>query len=230
MRTFFTLSFVFSCLLMVQGQGKAASICDAAVGNLVANCGFENPGAGPGEFASWTLSGNDVPGDLDNLYGVEGTDPIDSIAPNSGDNQAFFADLVANATTLSQAITTNPGDTYAISFYLAQDTIPGTSLCAGVPCSNSFTAMFDGDTLIASSTIPFQGYTQYSFSETAADASSSLNFVFGNDLGEFLVDDVVVTDTTAAPATPEPSAWLLMLAACAITGVAGVKKFRRSVV
>jgi hypothetical protein len=229
MRTFFTLSFVFSCLLMVQGQGKAASICDASVGNLVANCGFENPGSGPGEFASWIVSGHDVPGELDNLYGVEGTDPVDSIDPNSGDNQAFFADLVANATTLSQAITTNPGDTYAISFYLAQDTTPGTSLCAGVPCTNTFKATFDGVTLVGPSTIPFQGYTQYSFSETALDASSALTFVFGNDLGEFLVDDVVVTDTTVA-STPEPSAWLLMLGALTITGVAGARKFRRSVI
>ena len=121
MRTFFTLSFVFSCLLMVQGQGKAASICEAAAGNLVANCGFET-----GDFTSWNSTGNDTPAEQDNLYGVEGVDPFDSIAPNSGDNQAFFADLVANSTTLSQTITTNPGDTYAISFYLAQDTDPAS--------------------------------------------------------------------------------------------------------
>jgi hypothetical protein len=206
MRTFFTLSFVFSCLLMVQGQGKAASICDAAVGNLVANCGFET-----GDFTSWTLSGNDVPAELGNLYGVEGIDPIDSIAPNSGDDQAFFADLVANATTLSQMITTNPGDTYAISFYAAQDTASGTSLCGRVLCSNELSVSFDG--------------TSLTFVATPTDASSALNLVLGNDLGEFLVDDVVVTDTSAV--TPEPSAWILMLAACAITGVAGMKKFRR---
>jgi len=219
MRTFFTLSFVFSCLLMVQGQGKAASICDAAVGNLVANCGFET-----GDFTSWTLTGNDVPAEEGNLYGVEGVDPIDSIAPNSGNDQAFFADLVANAITLSQVITTNPGDTYAISFYAAQDTAPGTSFCGSVLCSNQFSTSFDGISLMNLVAVPVQGYTQYSFVATPTDASSALNLVLGNDLGEFLVDDVVVTDTSAV--TPEPSAWFLMLAACAITGVAGVKKFR----
>ena len=222
MRTFFTLSFVFSCLLMVQGQGKAASICGAAAGNLVANCGFET-----GDFTSWTLTGNDTPAELDNLYGVEGVDPIDSIGPNSGSNQAFFADLVANSTTLSQVITTNPGDVYAISFYLAQDTDPASG---GGQYTNAFAASFDGISLMASSVIPVEGYTQYSYTEMALDASSALNLVLGNDLGEFLVDDVVVTDTSATAATPEPSALLLMLAACAITGVAGAKKFRRSVV
>jgi hypothetical protein len=218
MRTFITLSFVFSCLLMVQAQAKAASICDAAAGNLVANCGFES-----GDFTSWTLSGNDVPGEEGNLYGVEGVDPIDSIAPNSGNFQAYFADLVANSTTLSQTIATNPGDTYAISFYLAQDTDPASG---GPGYGNAITASFDGNTLIDATDIPVEGYTEYSYTEMASDPSSALDLVLGNDLGEFLVDDVVVTDTSVV--TPEPSAWLLMLAACAIAGIAGAGKFRRA--
>ncbi len=214
MRKILTLSFVFSCLLMVQGQGKAASICDAAAANLVVNCGFELS-----DFTSWNLSGNDVPAELGNLYGVEGTDP-DTIAPNSGDNQAFFGDLVNNATTLSQTIATNPGDTYAISFYLAQDTDPASGQGA---YGNTFSASFDGTSLLETTNVPVQGYTQYSYTETAADTSSALDLVLGNDVGYFLVDDVSVVDTTVA-ATPEPSAWLFMLSAIAVTGTFAAKK------
>ena len=221
MRTFLTLSFVFSCLLSLQGQAVAASVCDATAGNLVANCGFET-----GDFTSWTLTGNDTPLSEGVLYGVEaGADPVDGIVPHSGDNQAFFADLVANETTLSQLIATIAGDTYAISFYVAQDTAPG-GLCGPVLCTNQLSASFDGTLLTNLSAVPVEGYTSYSFVDTATDASSALDITLGNDLGEFLLDDVVVTDTTPA-ATPEPSAWILMLAACVITGMAA-KKFRRA--
>jgi hypothetical protein len=224
MRTFLTLSFVFSCLLSMQGQAVAASICDGTAGNLVLNCGFET-----GDLTSWTVAGNDTPLSEGVLYGGElGADPFDSILPNSGAGQAFVADLVANATMFSQVLATTPGDTYAVSFYLAQDTAPG-GLCGAVQCSNELQASFDGISLVATSAIPVEGYTQYSYTETAADASSTFSITLGNDLGQFLVDDVVVADTTVA-STPEPSAWLLMLAACGITGVAGVKKFRRSAI
>jgi PEP-CTERM motif len=216
MRTFIALSFVFSCMIVGQGAARAASICNTTAGNLVANCGFET-----GDFTSWTLSGNDVPAELNNLYGVEGTDPLDSIAPNSGSYQGWFADLDANATTLSQAIATNPGDTYAISFYLAQDTTPVS------PYSNTFSASFGGTSLISLSPVSVESYTKYTYTGTATAGSSQLSFVLGNDLGEFLLDDVVVTDTTITSTTPEPSTWALFLISCVLAGLA-VRKFRKA--
>jgi hypothetical protein len=210
---------------MVQGEASAASICGGTAGNLVLNCGFET-----GDLTSWTLAGNDTPLSENVLYGGElGADPVDGILPNSGGGQAFVGDLVANATTFSQVLATTAGDTYAVSFYLAQDTAPG-GLCGAVQCSNELQASFDGISLIATTAVPVEGYTQYSYTETAVDASSTLRITLGNDLGQFLVDDVVVTDTSATAATPEPSAWILMLGACAVTGIAAAKKFRRSVV
>ncbi len=94
-------------------QAQASVLCSANPSNLVTNCGFET-----GSLAGWTVTGNDVPEALNNLYGVEGTDPFDFIAPHSGSYQLFLADLDSNATTISQTLPTIAGYIYNISFYL----------------------------------------------------------------------------------------------------------------
>jgi hypothetical protein len=196
MRTFFSAICAMLCLVAVQRQAVAGpvSACNAISTNLVANCGFET-----GDVTSWTLSGNDVPMELGNLYGVEGTDPLDGIAPNSGSDQAYFTDLDANATTLSETLTTIPGLLYQISWYLAQDTAPAGNY------TNLFSASFGGTSLTSLTAVPVEGYTQYTFAGRAATASTVLSFTLGNDLGEFLLDDINVS-----PA-PEPGTWLLLL-------------------
>ncbi len=155
-----------------------------------------------GDFTGWTLSGNDA-GLLGNLYGVEGVDPLDGIAPNSGAYQAYFADLAANATTISQTLGTVARGQYLVSWYLAQDTAPAA------PYSNVFSASFGPSSLINVTGVPVQSYTYYSYLVTATSSSSTLDLTLGNDLGEFLLDDVKVV------LTPEPSAWLLLISAAA---------------
>ena len=195
MKTVSALLCVAFCLFVGLPESHAGSICSASP-NLVANCGFET-----GDFTSWTLSGNDVPGELGNLYGVEfGADPIDGILPNSGSYQAYFADLVSNATTISQTIPTSVGTQYAVSWYLAQDTAPSTEY------SNLFSASFGGVSLVSLTAMPVQGYTFYSYVAAPTSSSSVLSLTLGNGLGEFLLDDVTVT------AAPEPAAWTLVLA------------------
>lgn len=169
-----------------------ADACTSAT-NLVANCGFET-----GDFTGWTLSGNDVPGEGGNLYGVEqGADPTDGISPHSGSYQAYVADLAANATTLSQTLTTQAGKTYQITFWLAQDTAPGTG-----ESSNLLDVTFGGTTLTDQSNVGVEGYTEYSFMATATSNSTALNLTLGNGLGEFLLDDVSVQ---ANATVPEPA-------------------------
>jgi hypothetical protein len=51
--------------------------------------------------------------------------------------------------------------------------------------------------------VPAEGYTKYTFSGVATGSASVLSLTFGNDLGEFLLDDVTV-------AAPEPAAWSLV--------------------
>ncbi len=186
------MAVVFGSLVCVS-QGRAESACYSDPNNLVANCGFET-----GDFTGWMLSGNDVPSALNNLYGVEGTDPLDGISPNNGSYQVYIADLVSNSTTLSQTLSTQAGDIYTISLYLAQDTpVLGTY-------SNAFSAWFDGVPLVSLTAVPVEGYTLYSYAGLATTSSTVLSLTAGNDLGEFLLDDVDVS-------TPEPSAIPVLL-------------------
>ena len=127
---------------------------------------------------------------------------LDGIYPNSGSYQAFFADLVANATTLSQTLTTTPGAMYTVAFYLAQDTTPGTG---EPPNSNEVIVSFNGATLATLTDLPVEGYTFYSYTGLATSISTELSLTLGNDLGETLLDDVSVSLPT-----PEPSTWALM--------------------
>ena len=211
-----TTLFCASCFLLVQPQANAASVC-ATPANLVSNCGFET-----GTFSGWTLAGKDVPVQLNIQYGVEGTDPVDGVAPHSGTSQAYFADLVANATTLSQTLATVSGTSYTVSFYLDQDTNPTSG---GGTYGNLFKASFGSASLLSQTNVPIESYTKYTFTEVASSASTSLSFTLGNDLGEFLVDDVSVTVTSAA--VPEPAAWSLITAAAFLLFLTG-RKFSAS--
>jgi hypothetical protein len=183
-----------------QTQAKA-DVCGSVAGNLVLNCGFES-----GDFTSWTLTGNDVPGELNNLYGVEGSDPFAG-DPNSGTSQAFFSDLPANATTLSQTLATVVGQTYIVTFYLAEATEgPGT-------LSDDALVKFGASTVENLSNLSDQGYTKYTADIVATSGSTTLSFVMGNETGEFLVDDVSVAAATPEPATIPVIGGLLLVGA-----------------
>jgi hypothetical protein len=210
MKKYITFTCIVSCLVFGATQSKASSVCDGVAGNLVANCGFET-----GDFTSWTLSGNDVPGEAGNLYGVEGQDLVDGISPNSGSYQAFFATLDSNATKLSQDITTTAGDQYTITFWVAQDTASSSEY------GNELLASFGGTSLVDDSDVVVEGYTEYTYNVGPVSGSSNtLELTFGNGLGEFLLDDVSVVDNGPV-VTPEPDSLLLFgTGLLALVGVA----------
>ena len=215
MKKIITSALSVGALVTLAAQSsQAQSICDTAAGNLAGNCGFEL-----GSFTDWTLTGNDVTsGLLGNLYGVEsGSDPIAGTAPNSGSYQAYFSDLVSNATTITQTISTVASDTYTVSFELAQQLEgPGT-------VNNSVAVSFGGTTLATLTNVGVEGYALYSYTGTATSGSSVLSLKLGDDIGEFLLDDVTVTQNAAA--VPNPSNAWLMLAGLGLGG--GAFAFRR---
>jgi hypothetical protein len=207
MRTFSALFCGAVCFLFLGVSESSAASCSANPNNLVVNCGFET-----GTFLGWTLTGNDVPSELNNLYGVEGTDPIDNIAPHSGSYQAYIGDLASNATTLSQTVSTQAGKAYYISFDLANDTLGTTAY------PNTLSVMFDGVSLYSVTNVPVEGYTQYTFGGAAVAATTTFSITLGNSLGEFLLDDVSVT------LAPEPATWSLAAGALLALFVLGRKK------
>ena len=170
--------------------GAQAATCPS--GNLVTNCGFET-----GDFSGWTLSGIDFDqGNEGNLFGVEGSDPFGP-GPHSGNSQAYFADQFANPLTMSQSIATTAGTQYTIAFWMAEATDgPGTQ-------HDQLSVSFGGASLPTLTNVTDQGYTEYTFTGTGNAGSTLLSFTFGNDIGQFQIDDIGVTGP--APAIPEPS-------------------------
>ena len=188
------------------GLLSCAAFEQRALAGITANGGFET-----GDFTNWTLTGNDVPGQLGNLYGVEGTDPFPlpgGTNPFEGNFQAFFSDQESDPITLSQTVPTVAGVQYVVSFYLAQEVEgPGT-------VNNSALVAFGSSTVASLTNLGPQGYSLYSDVVMATSSSTVLSFTFGNDIGEFLLDDVDVGSST-----PEPSSWLFLLSGAAMFGL-----------
>ena len=168
--------------------------------DLVVNPGFET-----GDFTGWTLSGaNSSPDDNGVYYGV------DTVDAHSGNYGAYLGSL-GGILDLSQLISTVPGDTYSISFWLSET--PGTIF----PYTNSFSASFGAATLVSESDISDFPYTQFSYNARATSDLTLLEFGFRDDVGYFSFDDVSVVPGVVS--VPEPASFGLELLALLTLGL-----------
>lgn len=195
-----------TCLLLATTAGTS----QAAV-NLVVNPGFET-----GNFTGWTTS--PAPGTNFTFVVSTTTDP-GILPPHGGTFEAKSGPPSNNPELLSQIIATIPGQTYEVSFWLANFMSAGTG-------SPEFKASFAGNLLIDfvrpnNNTTETDPYKQYVFDVPATGATSTLQFSFVQPPGYWLLDDVSVT-----PA-PEASS-LVVWSMLGLVGVAVVGKARRN--
>jgi len=163
-----------------------------ASANIVVNGGFEDTSPYPGQPSEiriptgWTMFDPDTPASVAAMCG--------SSNAHSGNCAGFLAGINGLA-SLSQFLSTTPGEQYILTFYLA---------AAGVP--NEIVVTFGGTELLNSTNFPDQPYSVHTFNISASSASTKLEFQGSNLLGAFLLDDVSVTPV------PEPSTWVAGLA------------------
>ena len=161
-----TLIFIVALFLFMQtGMANAG---------LVQNGDFTT-----GDFSHWTLSG-----DPSWAYVIS-----DSAARTPGGSYA----IIGSPVSLSQAIATVSGQSYTVSFWLANDW-PGT---------NQFQALWNGTSMISLIDADAFGWTLHRYKATAAGDSSTIGFSFLNEPSVFKL-----TDVNAAP-VPIPGALLL---------------------
>jgi len=166
----FGLAFVF-----------AVTFATPSSANLVVNGGFET-----GNFSGWT-------GGFPDNFVATG----DTALVHSGKFGVAFG-ASGSLSDLSQTLTTIPGQTYSVSFWLDSN---GQSPDE-VKLSWGGVANFDQSNILAN------GWTQYSFLETALSTSTLLDFGLGQDSGYSGLDDISVN---AVSAVPEPSTWAMLL-------------------
>lgn len=202
MRHWTAMGAAFAWLLMGMGQAHAD--------NLVVNGGFET-----GNFSGWSQSGAFMsvtggPGHVGPYIGGYG--------PHSGDYYAALG-TVRGFGTLSQTLTTTPGQTYSLSFFLAND--------SGTP--NEFRVDWNGATLLDQTGIGNQPYGAHTFVVKATGTTASLTVFERNDPGYLSLDDVTVAtgnvDGGPPPKAPEPSS--LVLIGVGALGLASFARVRR---
>ena len=139
-----------------------------------------------GDFTDWTLGGNDSNASSPQIF-------IDTNGEGSSTYAAGLGSMGADG-TLSQSIATTAGQTYTLSFWLQNE-------ASG---DNDFTAMWDGQPVLALTNASAFGYTEYTFTVTALGSTSTLEFSAANGPSQWNLDNISLTagSSTAAPAAP----------------------------
>ena len=178
---------------------SCAALWSAHAVNLVADPGFEASadGLGPHPFsASWTNI------DASGFSGVGG----DSLFAHTGNNYAFLG-AQPGFGSLSQSLSAVVGQSYTLSFWLANDVTPsisgssinGASINGSI--GNSFRVLFGGVQVFAITNQSAFGYTQFTINNlVATSTASALEFVYHHDSDFWRLDDISV-DAQGVPET-----------------------------
>lgn len=154
----------------------------ASAANLVINGGFET-----GNFQGWTtvaaLAGSN--------FGV-------SRFPHTGSYAAEFGGVAAgDFDAIYQDLTTTPGSSYALDFWLKNGGNP----------QNDFQVYWGGSLIMNTLNSSLFGYTEYTYILTASKSSTQLLFQGYQLPSHYFLDDVSVTSASV----PEPSTLMLLV-------------------
>ena len=178
---------ILSKILLTLAATAALSCATPTFANIVVNGGFET-----GNFAGWGQQGNT------GFTGVGTLSPT-GVGPHSGSFLAYFGAIGSDG-GINQNLVTNAGNTYNLSFWLANDTLNAPS---------DFSLMWNGATIYSVVDPGPSGYTLFTFNNLlATGALTSLQFNFRQDPAYFELDDVLVNSAPDGGNT----LWLLGLA------------------
>jgi hypothetical protein len=177
--------------------------CSAAFAQ-VNNGSFET-----GDFTGWTVSGDSAFAGVCDVSTCPG-----GFAPQDGNFAAYFGP-VGDTATISQNIATTPGDSYSLSFYLANPV-------GGTP--NYFNVTFGSSSFSFSNFGVAFGWQQFTLTTVANGSETPLSFTFRNDPSYWFLDNVTVSQSGGT--VPEPGT--IVMFGTGILGIAGIarRKFR----
>lgn len=173
--------------------------------NLVVNGGFET-----GDFTGWTVTPPPTVLGYDFYCGDTAVDGISDLGPHSGDYSACFGypsgwsyvdhsgDTITyqpGLTFISQDLTTVPGQSYVLTFWIAQQ--PSV-----YPLDNAVELIWNGK-VYGPEQLPVMPWTEEQLLVTATGTSTELGFGAMDVPGWVALDDVSVVPT------PEPAPMLL---------------------
>jgi Carbohydrate binding domain len=188
-RTLAALAFLAAAL----GLGTQASA------DLVVNGGFET-----GDFTGWTQAGD-----------TSFTD-VESFFVHSGNFAAEFGPTETNGFISQTALlATTPGDTYTLSFWLAND--------GGTP--NNWSVSWGGNFVDGATDAAQFPFTQFSYQLLATSSATDLTFSFFQAPAFYYLDDVSVVSLHPVP---EPSTLAIGSVCGLVTLGLGLRRRRRS--
>ncbi len=161
----YTTFRIVRCAAILLACAITATPCFA---DLIVNGGFES-----GDFTGWTK--NLAPSGT-GLY-------VNASCPHTGLYSAAFAAALQYDDSIAQTVPTVLDQAYTITFWLYH---PQSS------SSNSFTATWDGNTILSLVNIGQTAYTKYSFTRTAGADTAVLQFSARDSTQWLYLDDVSV--------------------------------------
>jgi hypothetical protein len=176
-------------ILLALTAVAALSVAYPAKANLITNGGFEE---GNG-LSGWSFTGT---------VGVSGF-------AHTGNNAVSFG---APGGSLSQNVTTTPGASYVVDFWLAT-----TNIINSFPVSVN--VLWGGTTIFSHLFSSNQGYAEYTFNVTTSSAMTALEFQSSSSFGSLQLDDVSVT-----PAGVPDGGSTVSLLGCALLGLTALRR------